>query len=141
MIRREGEALCGSHSVRVRYRDTDLMGVVYHSVYLEFFETGRTEFLREAGIPYSEIEEKGLMLPLLGYSATINRPAYYDDLLRIESRIHPMQGVRLRISYAIFRGEEPDPLVTGETIHAFASTDSFAARRPPRYFLDLFDRE
>ena len=141
MITREGELLKGSHVVRVRYRDTDLMQVVYHSVYLEFFETGRTEFLRAAGIPYGEIEEKGLMLPLLSYSAKIDRPARYDDRLRIESTIHPMNGVRLRITYRIYREGDADerPIVTGETMHVFACTETFAVRRPPRYFLDLFE--
>ncbi len=139
MIRRQGKGLGGTCTIRVRYRDTDLMGVVYHSVYLEFFETGRTEFLRDAGIPYADIEKSGLMLPLLEYHAKINRPARYDDLLRIESTLHPMEGVRLRISYEIYRDDEPAPLVTGQTVHAFVSSENLTPRRPPRFFLDLFE--
>jgi len=126
--------------VRVRYRDTDQMGVVYHGVYLEYFETGRTELLRELDIPYSGIEEQGLMLPVLDLALKIERPARYDDLLHVESVIDRMQGARLRIDYRLYRADDPDLLVSGHTTHAFVSVGDLSPRRPPRFFLERLER-
>lgn len=125
--------------IRVRYRDTDQMGVVYHAVYLEFFETARTEYLRRIGIPYSGIEEQGLMLPVLDLSLRIERPARYDDLLSVTATIRPMTGARLSIDYRIVRAGEEATLVTGETTHAFVSVGDLSPRRPPRFFLDALE--
>jgi acyl-CoA thioester hydrolase len=122
-------------SVRVRYRDTDQMGVVYHSVYLEFFETARTELLRAHGMPYASIEAKGLMLPVLEASLQIKGGARYDDVIDIESSIAPMEGVRMRITYRLLRGDEL--LVSGHTVHAFVTADAMRPARPPKDFLAL----
>ena len=84
--------------IRVRYRDTDQMGVVYHGVYLEFFETGRTEFLRDAGMAYSSIEDTGIMLPVLEATLTMKRPARYDDLLTVHAIIREMPTARLKVA-------------------------------------------
>ncbi len=106
------------------------MGVVYHGVYLEFFETGRTDLLRSAGLPYSTIErEEGVMLPVLSASLTIRRPARYDDLLTVESTVAPIEGARLVISYRILCDERL--LVEGETVHAFVAADTMRPLRPP----------
>ncbi len=119
--------------IRVRYRDTDQMGIVYHGVYLEYFETGRTEFLRDAGMAYSSIEETGVMLPVLEAALQMKRSARYDDLLTVRSIIRTMPTARLRIEYELYREEEL--LVTGHTIHAFVSSDTMKPVRPPKEFL------
>lgn len=126
-------------TVRIRYRDTDQMSVVYHGVYLEFFETGRTEMLRHMGMPYSSIEQTGVLLPVLEYAARMIRPARYDDLLRVVTTIRERPTARLRIDYEIFNGDEL--LVTGHTVHAFATTGTMRATRPPKAFLELLERE
>ncbi len=125
-------------SVRVRYRDTDQMGVVYHGVYLEFFETGRTELLRDFGMPYSSIEATGILLPVLEYSSRLIRPARYDDLLTVVSSISQLPTARLFIDYEIYKDDTL--LVTGQTVHAFATAGSMKATRPPRDFLTLLQR-
>ena len=124
-------------TVRVRYRDTDQMSVVYHSVYLEFFETGRTEMLRDFGMPYSSIEETGVLLPVLEYSARLILPARYDELLTVVTTIRQRPGARLFIDYEIFNDQTL--LVTGQTVHAFATAGTMKATRPPRAFLELMD--
>ncbi len=121
--------------IRVGYRDTDQMGVVHHAVYLEFFEQGRTELLRQIGIAYATLERSGVMLPVLEYDARLVRPALYDQIVRVESTLHPPDGVRLRIAYTITRNDQL--LVTGHTIHAFAQVGSMKPIRPPREFLEL----
>ena len=122
-------------TIRVRYRDTDQMGVVYNGVYFEYFETGRTEMLRALGMPYSSIEQTGVMLPVLEAAAKFHLPARYDDLLTVITMLREEVTVRLRMEYEIRRGE--DLLVTGSTLHAFTTTDTFRPVRPPREFMEL----
>jgi acyl-CoA thioester hydrolase len=124
-------------TVRVRYRDTDQMGVVYHGVYLEFFETGRTELLREIGMAYSSIERSGFMLPVLEATMKLHRPARYDDLLTVISTISDPITARLKIHYEIRNGDRI--LITGHTVHAFTTVDGMRPVRPPRDFLALIE--
>jgi acyl-CoA thioester hydrolase len=124
--------------VRVRYRDTDQMGVVYHGVYLEFFETGRTEMLRDSGMSYSSIEEGGVMFPVLEAYVKLLRPARYDDLLTVVSELEVPTGARMKIEYEIYRRGEL--LVTGFTAHAFTTVDGMKPVRPPRAFLEMLGR-
>jgi acyl-CoA thioester hydrolase len=122
-------------TIRVRYRDTDQMGVVYNGVYFEYFETGRTEMLRELGMAYSAIESTGVMLPVLEAAAKFHQPARYDDLLTVITFLREPVSARMRMEYEIRRGDEL--LVTGSTLHAFTTIDTFRPVRPPREFLEL----
>lgn len=127
--------ICHSTNVRVRYRDTDQMGVVYHGVYLEFFETGRTELLRTCGMAYSSIERGGLLLPVLEATLQIQRPARYDELITVTATMKEPTGIRLLIEYQIHRGDLL--LVTGSTIHVFTTADGMKPVRPPAGFLEV----
>lgn len=120
---------------RVRYSDTDKMGVVYHGGYLRLFEIGRTEYLRDKGLPYSELEQSGYMLPVLESHCEYLRPAHYDDLLEIRTVVEPLSGARLNISYEITRQDVT--LVRGWTRHTFVRADSFRPTRPPGVFLEM----
>jgi acyl-CoA thioester hydrolase len=120
---------------RVRYSDTDKMGVVYHGGYLRLFEIGRTEYLRDKGLPYSELEQRGYMLPVLESHCEYLLPAHYDDLLEIQTVVEPLRGARLNISYEIKRQDAT--LVRGWTRHTFVRADSFRPIRPPGIFLEL----
>ncbi len=123
--------------IRVGYRDTDQMGVVHHAVYLEFFEQGRTELLRQIGMAYADLERSGVMLPVLEYGARMIRPGRYDDVVRVVSRLHVPEGPRLRIEYEILRNDEL--LVTGHTVHAFTLASGMKPIRPPREFMRLIE--
>lgn len=125
-------------TIRVRYPDTDQMGVVYHAVYVEYFETGRTEWLREAGLPYSSIEADGIMFPVLEVAVQIKRPARYDDLVVVNTMIRELPGARLRIEYEVSRDDTL--LATGHTLHAFVAADTMRPVRPPQYFLAMLDQ-
>ena len=122
-------------NVRVRYRDTDQMGVVYHGVYLEFFETGRTELLRTCGMAYSNIERGGLLLPVLEATLQIQRPARYDELIAVTATMHEPTGIRLLIQYQIHRGDLL--LVSGSTTNVFTTADGMKPVRPPAGFLEV----
>lgn len=96
------------HVVRVRYEETDQMGVVYHANYLNWFEIGRTELIREMGMPYKEIEARGLLLPVVELDVKYRLPARYDDLIAIYTRVVDFTYVRLEFAYEI-RRHEPAP--------------------------------
>jgi acyl-CoA thioester hydrolase len=103
--------------LRVRYAETDMMGVVYHANYLAWFEVGRTELLRQHGLPYRTLEDGGFRLPVIEVGARYLRPAVYDDVVVITTRLREKPTVRVRLDYEVHaRGQL---LVTGYTEHAF----------------------
>jgi len=116
--------------VRVRYAETDGMGVVYYANYFVWFEIGRTEWLRETGMSYREIESDGVQLPVIEAHCEYRRPAKYDDDLEIRTRATLLTPVRIRFDYEIVRGDEA--LVTGYTIHAALDQRRRPCRLPAR---------
>jgi acyl-CoA thioester hydrolase len=118
------------HTIRVRYQETDQMGVVYHANYLNWFELGRTELIREMGFPYSAIEQAGLMLPVVHAEVSFHKPAKYDDMVTVYTRIESYTRVRLEMSYRVYRGteQEGELLVTGLTKHVWVNQDFRTAR-------------
>ncbi len=103
--------------VRVRYKDTDQMGVAYYANYLVWFEVGRTELMRELGLPYLEFEKSNIFLPVLKAFCEYKQPAGYDDELQIVTRLESLQHVRVTFVYEIRR--EGNLLAQGYTEHAF----------------------
>ncbi len=114
--------------VTVRYAETDMMGVVYHGNYLPWFEVGRTNLLKELGLPYRRLEEEGFRLPVLEVSARYLRPAVYDDTVTIVTRLLEKPLLRIRLEYEVKRGEEL--LATGHTVHAFIDREGRPVRPP-----------
>ena len=103
---------------RVIYGDTDQMGVVYYANYLRWFEKGRGELLRASGIPYLGIERRGMHFPVAELSCRYFRPAHYDDLIVIETRITSVSRASLTFTYRIMRDTEAALLASGWTKHA-----------------------
>jgi acyl-CoA thioester hydrolase len=89
------------HHIRVRYQETDQMGVVYHANYLNWFEVGRTEMIRKMGLSYRSIESSGLLLPVIEADLKFKKPARYDDIISIYTRIQSFTNVRLEFAYEI----------------------------------------
>lgn len=104
--------------IRVIYADTDAMGIVYHTNYIKWFEVGRTEYLRQIGFPYSQLEKEGVWLPLAEVNCNYKLPAVYDDVLLINTWISQLKSATVVMSYEIFRKETGELLVTGMTKHA-----------------------
>ena len=88
--------------IRVRYSETDKMGYAYYGNYASYFEVGRVEALRSLGLNYKELEESGIMLPVLHYSVKFYKPAFYDDLLKIRTTISTLPSVRIKFIYETF---------------------------------------
>lgn len=108
-------------SVRVRYQETDQMGVVYHANYLTWFEIGRTELIREAGLPYAEFEERGILLPVVNLNVQYKSPARYDDEICIRTSVKMFTGPRITFTYEVLNKQTKQLLVTGETEHVWVN--------------------
>lgn len=108
-------------SVRVRYKDTDQMGVAYYANYLIWFEVGRTELMRSLELPYREFEKSNIYLPVLKVYCEYKQPARYDDQLAIVTRLESLHNVRVVFNYEIRR--ENEVLATGYTEHAFVKSN------------------
>jgi len=107
--------------ITVRYAETDQMGVVHHSNYAVWFEAGRTDFIRKMGMPYSLIEEKGAMLPLLELRCRFKSFARYEDNLIVRTYIKEYTGTRLLFHYEVVRVGEDRVLTEGETLHCWTN--------------------
>jgi acyl-CoA thioester hydrolase len=114
--------------VRVRYGETDQMGVVYHANYLNWFEIGRTEWLRQSGANYRRLEEDGLLLPVTEANLKYYRSAKYDDLVRVRTWIESYNKVRLVFRYEVYRVEDGELLCSGMTEHVFINRDGQVVR-------------
>lgn len=106
-----------SVSFRVRYSETDMMGITHHSNYLRWFEVGRTEYLRAAGMTYRSLEEMGMGSPVIGARCRYLHSSRYDDLITVQSWIKSYSGARLTMAYAVWH--EGQLICDGETDHAF----------------------
>jgi len=103
--------------IRVRYGETDQMRVAYYAHYLNWFEVGRSHLLREIGMSYREIEGEALFLPVVEAHCRYWKPARYDDLLRITTKLSPPKGARLLFEYEIHRADDEQLLASGSTVH------------------------
>jgi acyl-CoA thioester hydrolase len=122
--------------LRVRYSETDQMGTFYNSRALEWFECGRTELLRALGLPYTEMEARGLFLPLVEAHVEYQGRARYDDLLCLRTRLHWAGRARVRLAVEITRADTTQPVARGYTVHAFTDQQGKPVR-PPGWFLKV----
>lgn len=122
--------------IRVRYAETDRMDVVYHSNYLVWFETARILMLDQIGMPYREIEARGLFLPVLSVCAEYKSPARFDDHLEIHLFLKKKPRARMHFDYEVRRGDEL--LATGQSSHGFMDR-SGKGQRPPEDLVKLLE--
>ncbi len=116
--------------LRVRYAETDQMGLAWHGNYLAWFEVGRTDLLRQSGLTYREIERQGLKLPVIAAEARYLRPALYDDEIEVDTEVGQLEGARVRFLYRVRRAGEEPPLATGATEHALVDGTGRPRRLP-----------
>jgi acyl-CoA thioester hydrolase len=127
-------------TIRVRYADTDQMKQAYYGKYFEYFEQGRSDMLRSIGLPYSHIEEMGLYLPVIEAHAEYKRPARYDDEVEVIVTLRDRPVARVRLDYEILRKGDPEPLVTGYTIHGFVNASNGRVTRAPAQFIEAIEK-
>ena len=123
-----------SHSrltrLRVRYAETDRMGVVYYANYFVWFEVARTDWLRETGWSYREMEADGVSLPVIEAHCDYRQPSHYDDDIEVRTRATLLSPVRVRFDYEVLRGDSL--LTVGHTVHAAVDATGRPCRLPGR---------
>jgi len=116
--------------IRVYYEDTDCGNVVYYANYLGWFERGRTEFFREIGIPYTDVEKHGIITPVSEVYCKYHKPARYDDLVEIEASVASFKKVTIVFDYQIYRKSDRALLVSGYTRHGFIDLEGRIVKIP-----------
>lgn len=124
--------------IRVRYSETDQMGVVYHGSYVPYFEIGRVEWLRNQGISYKALEESGVALPIVSMHINYKKPARYDDLLTVITRLRQYKGVKIEFDCEI-RSESDELLTTAHFILVFVDVKTGRPIVPPAEVLAIID--
>ncbi|MEY8848732.1 acyl-CoA thioesterase [Psychroserpens sp. XS_ASV72] len=120
---------------RVRYGETDQMGVVYHGNYAQYFEMGRTEWLRKMGFSYKQMEDDGIMLPVISLLINYKKSARYDDLLKVKTKLVKKPTAKIEFDYEIVN-ENDEILATGNSVLVFMDMNRNRPTRCPDYILD-----
>ena len=125
--------------VRVRYAETDQMGVVYHGNYAQYLEMGRVEWLRSLGLSYSYMEKNGIMLPVVSLTINYKKPARYDDLITVRTIFKKQQSVKIEFEYEIYN-EAGELLTTGSSVLVFVDMKTGRPVLPPEYVLEALSK-
>jgi len=128
------------HRVKIYYKDVDQMGIVYYSRYLEYFEESRTELLASIGLGVTDVEKKGIMLPVILSHCEYSIGAKFEQEITVRAKISSVPRSRLHIDYSVFLNNKKEILVSGYTEHAFLN-DKGVAVRAPKMILDCFRQE
>jgi len=115
---------------RVRYGDTDMMGISYYANYLVWFEAARTEYFRALGLPYTECEKQGIYLPVVEAQARYMGPSTYDDLLTIRTSVSEIRISTIRFEYQVFKIGQEKKISQGYTVHVFVDGSMRPVRAP-----------
>ncbi|TDQ31646.1 acyl-CoA thioesterase [Zeaxanthinibacter enoshimensis] len=126
-------------SFRIRYAETDQMGVVYHGNYPQYLEMGRVEWLRTFGVSYKSMEENGIMLPVISLQLNFKKSAVYDDLISVSTKLVKTPSVRIEFDYEI-HNEEGELLATANTVLAFMDMKSKRPIKCPDYLLEKIEK-
>ena len=125
--------------VRVRYSETDQMGVVYHGNYLPYFEIGRVEWLRDKGVSYKWMEENGIGLPIVSLTLNYKKPARYDDLLTVRTTFKSQTSVKIEFDCEI-ANEQGDLLTTMQIMLVFVDFKTGRPVTPPEYLKSILEK-
>ena len=121
--------------IRVLYRDTDKMGVVYHANYIVFYEAARNEMFRAIGLPYTFLEQMNIAMPIVEVESQYKAPAFYDEVLTVRATLKELPEVRAVIEYEIFN-EAGTVINTGKTVLGYVNMDRKRPCRAPKEFID-----
>lgn len=122
--------------LRVRYVETDQMGIVHHSVYFHWMEVGRTDYLRNRGFPYSKMEECGIRMPLIEAGAKYITPAKYEDEILVKTKLKEFSPIKFLFEYEIIRKVDGKVIATGMTKHIAADCQN-KPKRVPKEILSI----
>jgi acyl-CoA thioester hydrolase len=126
--------------LNVRYAETDKMGIVHHSKYYVWFEVARDEFISKLNITYKEIEDMGIMMPLIETHCKYLEGAKYGDEIIIKTSIEQLTGVKVVFKYEVFRASDDKILAKGSTVQAFVSSNEFKIINIKRKYPELWSK-
>lgn len=121
--------------IRIRYGETDQMGVAYYGNYPLFYEVGRTELIRKSGFSYKELENRGIYLPVIELNVQYIKPVFYDELITVVTYLNELPGVKIKFDYEIYNKNQ-DLTNKGSTILAFINTETGKPCKAPSFFMD-----
>lgn len=127
--------------LRVRYADTDQMGRAYNGKFFEYFEVGRTEMMREFGLPYSEIEKNGYLMPVIETFIKFKTPALYDELITIETIVEKKPLVKVHIDHIISSEERNVTIAEGYIELAFLDAEKMKPVKAPDFFINALSQK
>jgi acyl-CoA thioester hydrolase len=125
--------------VRVRYSETDQMGVVYHGSYIPYFEIGRVEWLRKLGVSYKNMEQDGIALPIVSMHINYKKPARYDEVLNVKTTLKKHASVKIEFDCEI-KNERGDLLTTAHFILVFVDIKTGRPLSPPDYIKTILEK-
>lgn len=128
-----------THTLRVRYGETDPMKYVYYGNYAEYFEVARVELFRTLGMPYDEIENQGIWLPVSEYSIKYLRPAFYDQLLEIHTYVKKIPGVKIEFEYEIYN-DSKQKITEAKTTLFFLDSTTGKITKCPTFLMELIEK-
>ena len=121
--------------IRVLYRDTDKMGVVYHANYIVYYEAARNEMFRSIGLPYTELESMNIAMPIVEVESKYKAPAFYDELLTVRATMKELPAVRAIVEYEVYN-ESGTLINTGKTVLGYVNMERKRPCRAPQQFID-----
>ncbi len=126
-------------NLTVRYAETDMMGIVHHSRYYPWFEQARTEFIKQTGMKYSDLEKMGILLPVTETGARYLKGLTYEDEAAIETRMVKLSAARCEFEYRVYRMPERELCVTGRTAHGFVDAE-FKPMNMKKKFPEIWEK-
>ncbi len=123
--------------IRVRYSETDQMGIVYHGNYAQYLEIGRIEWLRNFGVSYKKMEEQGVMLPVISLSINYKKSARYDDVVYVKTQLSKMPTATIEFNFEILN-EDGEIITLAKAVLAFINMKTMKPTRCPKDILDKF---
>ncbi|HJA98617.1 MAG TPA: acyl-CoA thioesterase [Candidatus Alistipes avicola] len=129
----------GEFKFRVWYKDTDQMGIMHHSNYICYYEAARSELMRSLGTSYAQMEQEGVMMPILEVHSKYLRSAHYDELISVRIMLRELPMARITFEYEIYN-EQRELLNTGSTVLGFINSQTRRPCRAPRNFVELLEK-
>ena len=124
-------------NLRVRYAETDQMGFVYYGNYAQYYEVGRVEAMRSLGFSYKEMEDSGILMPVINFNIDYKKPALYDDEIRIVTTVSKLPSVRITFDYECYN-QKNELLNTGSVTLVFIDKIKNKPTKPPNWFMKGF---
>lgn len=125
--------------ITARYGETDMMGIVHHSVYAMYYEQARVDFIKQFGVTYKQLEEDGLMMPLISLECKYKKPLKFADEFTVETKVEEIKPSRIKFGYRILNSDG-EVINTGSTEHGFVSSSTFKPINAKRLFPELYSQ-